>query len=56
MVTAPSKPGDQIITNDGATTTTKSSATTKKTTNNPYADLIITKEIDNSGKSLVLKR
>ena len=56
MVTAPSKAGDQIFTNNGATTTTKSSATTKKTTNNPYADLIITKEIDNSGKSLVLKR
>ena len=56
MVTAPSKAGDQIFTNNGATTTTKSSATTKKTTNNPYADLIITKEIDNSGKTLVLKR
>ena len=56
MVTAPSKAGDQIFTNNGATTTRKTSTTTKSTTKNPYADLIITKEIDNSGKTLVLKR
>ena len=62
MVTAGSKPGDQVFTKDGATTTTKkATTTTKSTTNyNPYADLIITHEINaatpETNKSLVLKK
>ena len=51
-------PGEQIFTKDGATTTTKKATTTTKSTTsyNPYADLIITHEINNGGKSLVLKK
>lgn len=50
-VTAPNKPGEQVFTKDGATTTKKTT-----TSYNKYADLIITGEINNSGKSLVLKK
>lgn len=58
MVTAGPNPGEQIFTKDGATTTTKKATTTTKSTTsyNPYADLIITHEINNGGKSLVLKK
>ena len=50
MVTASHNPKDQVFTNDGATTTKKT------TTKNPYADLIVTREINNGGKTLVLKK
>ena len=52
MVTAPSKAGEQVFTKDGTTTTKKTSTTVK----NPYADLIITNDINSDGKTLVLKR
>ena len=52
-VTAPSNPDEQIFTKDGATTTRKTSTTTN---NNSYEDLIVTNEINDDGKELVLKR
>ena len=58
MVTAGPNPEDQIFTKGEATTTTKKATTTTKSTTsyNPYADLIITREINDNGKTLVLKK
>lgn len=53
MVTAGSNAKEQVFTNDGKTTTTKKTTTTSY---NKYADLIVTGEINNSSKSLVLKK